>query len=582
MYMFKSWQTVKKSLRYFRPFKWAFVFIIVISLLQNSISYSTSYLLGRIVDAVTTLNQGQIQFFLLLYMAVSMIPPILGRIRNVFEVRNINFDFPNYIQKTTLFKSLGLSLGQLRREHSGFKQDVLRNGENSLEYLHNLIVNEILPATSSFLVAVVGLYFLNFQFFVVALMFSVVYIGLGIYVNATVREPLNILISKRIQRNKVYVDLLRSLFFIKFANQKKTATKHLDTAQDDFRDFAVSTWTSFHVKMIATECVLLAYYGIFGYLAYVGIMNGTITVGTLVPIFSWMFLLSNALTRVRNFQRRTVVALSDLEKMFAVLEQEPDIHMEPNARAIKEFEDKIVFSAVSFDYHEGKKNALHSLSFEVKKGEKVALVGRSGSGKTTIVSLLLRLFDPTAGSISVDRVELKALELSDWHDMLAYVPQDGDLLDISIKDNILFGAKRQVTGAEIESVLEKAGIKEFIHNLPHGVDTLVGERGVKLSGGQKQRVCIARALIKDAPILLLDEATSSLDSETETIVNKAIWEMLGDKTGVVIAHRLSTIIDADKIIVMDHGQIVGIGTHKELLKTTPYYKTLVDAQNVNL
>jgi ATP-binding cassette subfamily B protein AbcA/BmrA len=268
--------------------------------------------------------------------------------------------------------------------------------------------------------------------------------------------------------------------------------------------------------------------------------------------------------------------------MFTMLEQETDIHVEPNARAIRMFEEKIAFDSVAFDYHEGKKGALQDITFDIKKGEKVALVGRSGSGKTTIISLLLRLFDPTAGSISVDRVELKALELSDWHDMLAYVPQDGDLLDISIRDNILFGAKRQVTEHEIEAVLEKAGIKEFIHNLPNGVDTLVGERGVKLSGGQKQRVCIARALIKDAPILLLDEATSSLDSETETVVNKAIWEMLGDKTGVVIAHRLSTIIDADKIIVMDHGQIVGIGTHKELLKSTPYYKTLVDAQNVNL
>jgi ABC-type multidrug transport system fused ATPase/permease subunit len=219
---------------------------------------------------------------------------------------------------------------------------------------------------------------------------------------------------------------------------------------------------------------------------------------------------------------------------------------------------------------------------EIKKGEKVALVGRSGSGKTTIVSLLLRLYDPNNGAIMIDGAELKHLVLEDWHDLLAYVPQDGDLFDISIRENILFGAKHKVSNEEIERVLEQAGVKEFINNLPQGIDAVVGERGVKLSGGQKQRVCIARALIKDAPILLLDEATSSLDSETESVVNKAIWEMLGDKTGIVIAHRLSTIIDADKIIVMDEGKIVGVGNHKQLLKTTPYYQKLVDAQNVNL
>ncbi len=580
--MFKSLQTIKKALWYFRPFKWAFVFVIVLSFVQNSVSYSTSYLLGKVVDAATQLNQEHIKLFLVLYIAVSMAPPILNRIRNMYEIRKTDFDFFNHIQRTTLFKSLNLSLGQLRREHSGFKQDVLRSGENSLDYFHMLIVDEILPSASSFIVAMVGLYFLGPTFFWVALIFSVVYIGYGSYANSTVRKPLRELIDKRIHRSKVYVDLLRSLFFIKFANQKHTAADHLGVAQADVRNFGVSLWTRFHWMMVVSDLMLLSFYGIFGYVAYLGLADGSITVGSLVPTFSWMFLLSTALSRVRNLQRRTLVALSDLEKMFTMLEQKTDIHIEPDARAIKVFEDKITFDSVAFDYHEGKKGALQDITFEIKKGEKVALVGRSGSGKTTIVSLMLRLFDPTAGSISVDRVELKALELSDWHDMLAYVPQDGDLLDISIRDNILFGAKRQVTEHEIEAVLEKAGIKEFIHNLPNGVDTLVGERGVKLSGGQKQRVCIARALIKDAPILLLDEATSSLDSETETVVNKAIWEMLGDKTGVVIAHRLSTIIDADKIIVMDHGQIVGIGTHKELLKSTPYYKTLVDAQNVNL
>jgi subfamily B ATP-binding cassette protein MsbA len=293
-------------------------------------------------------------------------------------------------------------------------------------------------------------------------------------------------------------------------------------------------------------------------------------------------MLSSSCSRLRNLQRRTRIALADIEKMFTMLEQKSDISISENALSIKKFEKQIIFEFISFDYQDGKQGALININLEIKKGEKVALVGRSGSGKTTIVSLLLRLYDPTSGSILVDGIDLRSVVLEDWHDLLAYVQQDGDLLDISIRENILFGTKKKVTEKEIEDVLEKAGIREFIHNLPNGIDTIVGERGVKLSGGQKQRVCIARALIKNAPILILDEATSSLDSETESIVNKAIWEMLGDKTGIVIAHRLSTILDADKIIVMDHGEIVGIGTHQELVQTTPYYKNLVDAQNVNL
>lgn len=311
-------------------------------------------------------------------------------------------------------------------------------------------------------------------------------------------------------------------------------------------------------------------------------MNNTLSVGSFIPITSWMFTFIYSLMRFRRIQRRSVESIVDIEKMFEMLDQKTDLEVYDNPMPIKTFEDQIKFEELEFHYQDGKQGALQNINFEIKKGEKIALVGRSGSGKTTIVSMLLRLYDPAKGAILIDGVELKSLVLEDWYNMIAYVPQEGDLLDISIKENILFGAKHAVTETEIESVLEKAGIKEFIHNLPNGIDTLVGERGVKLSGGQKQRVCIARALIKDAPILLLDEATSSLDSETESFVNKAIWDMLGDKTGVVIAHRLSTIIDADKIIVMDDGKIMGIGTHKQLLKTTPYYKTLVDAQNVNL
>ncbi len=516
------------------------------------------------------------------YILLLVMPLMLKRLINIYDIKHVDFDMFNHIQGTTLFKSLGLSLGQLRREHSGFKQDVLKSGENSLDYLYFIIQEEILPAISSFIVALVGLYFVGIEFFLTAILFSIIYYTHGTYVNAGIKKPLRVQIEKRGERNKVYVDILRSLFFIKFSNQRETATKHLNVVQDDFRNHGVDIWTDYHKKMLISDFLLISYYVIFVYFVYMGLQKGDISAGLLIPTFAWMVMFANAVSRVRNMQRRIAIAISDLEKMFEMLEQKTDLEICENPRSINVFENEISFESVGFDYKDGKKDALISINFNIKKGEKVALVGRSGSGKTTIISLLLRLYDPAQGSILIDGVDLKALELGDWHNMIAYVPQDSDLLDISIKDNIIFGARHKVTDAEIESVLEKAGIKEFIHNLPQGIDTLVGERGVKLSGGQKQRVCIARALIKDAPILLLDEATSSLDSETESVVNKAIWDMLGDKTGVVIAHRLSTILDADKIIVMDHGEIVGIGTHKQLLKSTPYYKKLVDAQNVNL
>jgi ABC-type multidrug transport system fused ATPase/permease subunit len=491
-------------------------------------------------------------------------------------------DLSNYIQKTSLFNSLNLSLGQIRKEHSGFKQDILRNGENSIISLLQNFAEEILPNIIAFIVALIGLYILDIRVFFFGLGFTVLYLLWGSYVNAQIKEPLKVQIQKRAERNKVYVDLLQSLFFVKFSGQKNKAQNHLAYIQKDFRDFAVNIWTAFHVRTIGSDMLHFVFYVALIYFAYTGFFAGALTIGMLVPLFNWGNSLSSACSRFRNIQRRIRTSLSDIEKMFDMLEQKSDVRIDEDALSIKNFEHKIVFEHVAFDYKEGKQGALKNINFEIKKGEKVALVGRSGSGKTTIASLLLRLYDPAQGSILIDGVDLKSLVLEDWHDLLAYVEQDGTLLDISIKENILFGTKNKVTQKEIEGVLEKAGIKEFINNLPQGIDTIVGERGVKLSGGQKQRVCIARALIKNAPILILDEATSSLDSETETIVNKAIWDMLDDKTGIVIAHRLSTIIDADKIIVMDHGEIVGIGTHKELSKTVSYYKKLVDAQNVNL
>ena len=577
-----EFKILRKSLKYLKIFRWPLSIILILNIIQYSFLFSSTYVFGKLIDAFISENKDIIFNFIYLYVLFLIIPLVVSRIKWLYQVRTAEMDLSNHIQKTSLFRSLNLSLGQIRKEHSGFKQDVLRNGEGGIMVLLQNFTDEILPNIISFTIALIGLYFIDVRVFYAGLLFAVLYLTWGSYVNAKIKEPLKIQIEKRAQRNKVYVDLLQSLFFVKFSGQKERAQNHLISVQQDFRNFAVNIWTSFHLRTIGSDILHLIFYISIIYFAYTGFFAGALTVGMLVPLFTWGNSLSSACSRFRNIQRRIRISLSDIEKMFNMLEQKTDLEEVENPRPIQTFDEKILFENTSFDYQEGKQGALIDINFEIKKGEKVALVGRSGSGKTTIVSLLLRLHDPTRGAIMIDGVELKHLVLEDWHNMIAYVPQDSDLLDITIKENILFGAKHTVSEEEIENVLEQAGIKEFIHNLPQGIDTIVGEKGVKLSGGQKQRVCIARALIKNAPVLLLDEATSSLDSETETFVNKAIWDMLGDKTGVVIAHRLSTILDADKIIVMDDGKIVGIGNHKELLKAVPYYKRLVDAQNVNL
>lgn len=578
----KTIKVIKRILPVLKPFKFSLTVVFVMIAFITALDISYNFVLGKIVDSFT-LQDSTLLFWMIFLIASLVIQTVLERIQTIYEIRNFNFELNHHITNTSLLKTFNLSLGQIKREHSGFKQSLLSKGKNAMNNLLQMFIYDLIPLFVRMILAFAGIILIDNSFAAILIIFAVVYISLNTYLNSKMPAQMKRLTEKSVTIDKNLSDILRNLFFVKFSNQESRSISQLKVMQDDHVEDGRKVWTKYNIQtfFFSDMLAILLVTGMI-YMLYIKISTGVLSVGSFIPITAWMFTFMYSLMRLRRLQRRSVESIVDIDKMFEMLDQKSDLEIYENPRSIKVFEDKIAFENLEFDYQEGKKGALKTINFEIKKGEKVALVGRSGSGKTTIISLLLRLYDPTRGAIMVDKVDLKALELSDWHNMIAYVPQDGDLLDISIKDNILFGAKHTVTEAEIQSVLEKAGIKEFIHNLPQGIDTLVGEKGVKLSGGQKQRVCIARALIKDAPILLLDEATSSLDSETESLVNKAIWDMLGDKTGVVIAHRLSTVIDADKIIVMDHGEIVGIGTHKELLKSSPYYKKLVDAQNVNL
>lgn len=578
----KTIKVIKKILPIFKPFRVSLFVVFLIISVTTATQLLYNFILGKVVDSFT-IDNSVVLFWMSILLASYVVEVILERIQTVYEIRSFNFELNHHVTNTSLLKTFNLSLGQIKKEHSGFKQSLLNKGKSAISNLLQMFIYDLLPLFVRMILAFIGIILIDNSFALPLFIFAILYISANAYVNSKMPSHMKRLTEKYVGIDKNVSDTLRNLFFVKFSNQESRSMSQLQEMQHDHISDGRKVWTKYNIQtFFASDVLSVALFAVIVYMLYVKIMNDTLSVGSFIPITAWVFTFIYSLMRLRRLQRRTVESVVDIEKMFEMLEQKSDIPIHSDARPVKVFENKIIFEQVNFDYEDGKRGALIDTNLEIKKGEKVALVGRSGSGKTTIISLLLRLYDPTSGSVLVDGVDLKSLDLSDWHNLIAYVPQDGDLLDISIRENILFGAKHDVTEKEIEDVLEKAGIKEFIHNLPNGIDTVVGERGVKLSGGQKQRVCIARALIKNAPILLLDEATSSLDSETESVVNKAIWEMLGNKTGVVIAHRLSTILDADKIVVMDHGKIMGIGAHKELLKKIPYYKKLVDAQNVNL
>ena len=236
----------------------------------------------------------------------------------------------------------------------------------------------------------------------------------------------------------------------------------------------------------------------------------------------------------------------------------------------------VAFEAVSFSY-DGSEPVLNGLDFSVGKGETVALVGASGSGKSTTLSLLQRFYDVSGGVIRVDGIDIRNVRLRELRQRFAYVEQEPTIFAGSISDNILFG-KPDATTTEMEAASKAALVHDFVLDLPQGYQTLVGERGVMLSGGQKQRIAIARAILKNAPILLLDEATSALDAQSEKLVQTALDYLMRGRTTLVIAHRLATIRDADKILVLDAGRIIDQGTHDELVAKGGRYAELARLQ----
>jgi subfamily B ATP-binding cassette protein MsbA len=300
-----------------------------------------------------------------------------------------------------------------------------------------------------------------------------------------------------------------------------------------------------------------------------GKMRGEDLMLFLFALFSIMSPVSTIVHNISQFQRGIV----STKRVFDILDQKAEISS--NNKPVQGFNEKIEFKDVSFGYNSDL--VLRNINFTVYKGKKIALVGASGSGKSTIIDLLVRFYDPTSGEILLDGTNIKEFDIKSYRNLFGIVSQEIILFNDTIKNNILIG-KPDATEEEIIDACKISNSYNFISKLPDGLDTVIGERGVMLSGGERQRIAIARAVVRNPQILIFDEATSSLDSESEKVVQEAINYSLKDKTAIIVAHRLSTIVDADEILVFENGEIVERGNHSELLWKNNIYKKLYSLQ----
>ena len=363
-----------------------------------------------------------------------------------------------------------------------------------------------------------------------------------------------------------------------FVAEALTVKRFSDAAEDAYETARIATRARSILTGVAIALVFSSVVGILWYGAQ-DVLAGNITPGTLSQFVLYAIFAAGGLGELSQVWGEVSAAAGSAGRLAELLAIKPAIRAPAKPQTLPTPPVGTVrFDNVAFAYpSRPNEPVLNGVSFSVKKGERVAIVGPSGAGKTTIMQLLLRFYDASAGSIQIDGIDIREVDPRAMRDRIALVPQESMIFGTSLADNIRYG-RPDASDAAVKEAATRAIVDAFVSTWPEGYDTRIGERGVTLSGGQRQRISIARAILKDAPILLLDEATSALDAENETLVQSALDRLMEGRTTIVIAHRLSTIVNADRILVMDHGKIVEEGTHAELVNQGGLYARLAALQ----
>ncbi len=451
----------------------------------------------------------------------------------------------------------------LERQTGGLTRDIER-GTRGISTLLSYTVFSVLPTVLEIaLVTGFLMYKFDVWFGVITVGALVLYIALTFTISewrTKHRRQMNEMDSKA---NTKAIDSLLNYETVKYFGNEAYEARRYDGNLQSYERAVVKSETSLGLLNSVQACVIALAVSLLMWRAADGIVHGHLTLGDLVMVNALLIQLYIPLNFLGVLYRELKQAMVDMEKMFRLLSENREIEDKPGAKPLAVAGAGIRFEHVDFSY-DGKREILKDVSFEVPAGKKVAVVGLSGSGKSTLARLLFRFYDVGRGRITIDGQDLRDVTQESVRSALGVVPQDTVLFNDTIYYNIGYG-RPEATRAEIENAARVAHIAEFIERLPEKWETTVGERGLKLSGGEKQRVSIARTLLKNPPIMVFDEATSALDSHTEKSIQAELSEISRNRTTLVIAHRLSTIVDADEILVLDHGRIVERGTFRDLL-----------------
>jgi ATP-binding cassette subfamily B protein len=387
------------------------------------------------------------------------------------------------------------------------------------------------------------------------------------------RRTMNDLDSKA---NTKAIDSLINYETVKYFGNEDYEARRYDEGLQNFENAAVRSQTSLSVLNTGQSLIIATTVTLILWRATVGVIDASMSLGDLVLVNAFMIQLYIPLNFLGVIYREIKQSLADMERLFALLDQNREVADSEGATALVTQGAKLTFSHVEFSY-ESKRQILFDVDFTIPAGTTTAVVGHSGSGKSTMSRLLFRFYDVNAGAITIDGQDVRAVTQESLRAAIGIVPQDTVLFNDTIEYNIAYG-KPGASKADIVAAARAASIHDFIESLPDGYATMVGERGLKLSGGEKQRVAIARTLLKDPAILIFDEATSALDSKAEQAIQAQLKEIARNRTTLVIAHRLSTVADAQQILVLDHGRIVERGTHQSLLAAQGLYAQMWERQ----